>query len=348
MIALGIHGFGRIGRAVMRAAVQSPDVAVVAVNDIHPDLENRGYLLRYDSVYGRFPAPIASGPHGWTVDGTDVALLCEPVISHVDWREIGVDVVVDAATTRAARSAYAAVLEAGTPAVLVTSSFDDADATVIRGVNERGYDPARHRLLAASTCDGTALAPVLDAVDRAFGVAAGVVTTLHPWLSYQPVVDAAVPRGSLAPDYWAEYGLGRAAPLNLIPKETTALAAVSSVLPELAARIECLSFRVPLPSVCAAQLVLTLDSRLSRNDLNEALEAAATERDPIRFETEPLVSADFLGERAAVVVDARWSKVAGERTATFVVWYDNEYGYAESVLGLARLVAAPAAVDAVS
>lgn len=339
---VGVHGFGRIGRALFRANAASPLVDFVAVNDVHEDVDNLRYLLEHDSVYGRFELDVGAADRGWFVDGRLVRTSSHSGIENVPWRAAGAEIVVDATTERTDRAAYEQVLATGVGAVFASFSRLDADITIVRGVNGHEYDPGRHRVVSTSTCDGCALAPVLLELDRAFSVESGFVTTLHPWLSYQNLLDAPLARGSIAPEYWSEYGLGRAATTNVIPKETTVLRAVEAVLPDLALRFESVSFRVPLPIICAAHVVARVRARTTAAEVNELFDSLDEQGSPIRFETTARVSSDFVGERACAVVDGRWSKVVDGRTVGITLWYDNEFGYAANMLALVGAAATAA------
>jgi glyceraldehyde 3-phosphate dehydrogenase (phosphorylating) len=335
---VGINGFGRIGRAIFRANTSTSTVQVVALNDSHPDRENLRYLLQYDSVHGQLGSLIDAADDGWLVDGCYVRTFSDSDVAGPDWSSEGVDVLIDSAGAEPDRAAYESVLDSGVAAVLVTSSRADADVTLLRGVNEQEYDPERQRIVSTSTCDAMALAPVLFALERHFGIASGLVTTLHPWLGYQNLVDAPLPRDGVPSAHWSEYGLGRSAPMNLIPKETSVIGAIASVLPDVAARFDSFSFRVPLPAVCVAQVTAVLETATTASEVNDLFRTLNEDGFPVALRTDACVSSDFVGERMSAVVDGRWSKVVRKRTVGLIVWYDNEFGYAANVLELVRSV----------
>jgi glyceraldehyde 3-phosphate dehydrogenase len=340
-IRLGINGFGRIGRAIFRAVYKHSIGSVVTVNDRHQDGENLRYLLMRDSLYGRFPVTVETRGNGtWTVDGRAVQVLDRQSIADVDWFDHGVELVIDAASTHENRDTYRKVLAGGVRTVVVTSSLAaETDCTLVCGVNEAVYRPGQHRIVGASTCDAIALAPVVRQLEDTFGLVDGFVTTLHPWLSYQNLLDAPLQPAAISPRDWHEYGLGRAATMNLIPKATSLVDALTPVLPEVAPRLGAISFRVPTPVVCSAHVLATLRRRTCVAELNGAFEtSAAAPGSTVGYATQHQVSTDFLGEEQAVVVDGRWTQMRDHRMVSLIVWYDNEWGYATNVLRLVRLL----------
>ncbi|HEX8102426.1 MAG TPA: glyceraldehyde 3-phosphate dehydrogenase NAD-binding domain-containing protein [Solirubrobacteraceae bacterium] len=340
---IGLNGFGRIGRAVLRASRHFSGLRVVHVNDTQPDRENLRYLLAHDSVYGPYPGTVERVADDlWLIEGTPVHLSSKEAIGDVDWIDHGVDVVVDAAGTHPDRDGFERVIERGVGSVIVTAPHDaETDATVIWGVNQNAYRPAQHTVVSASSCDGNALAPLLSVLDESYGCASGSVTTLHPWLNYQPVLDGPCARGGMPPGYLGDYDMGRSAASNVIGKRTSALGAVASVLPALAPRFTALSFRIPTAIVCVAHVTANLASDADPDALNALFARLANDPDAgLGFNTEPLVSSDFSGTLRAGVVDGRFTGVVGGRTATVTVWYDNEHGYASNVVRLAALMGA--------
>lgn len=337
-IALGLHGFGRIGRAIVRIATAYQAGSVVAVNEKHADSANLRYLLRYDSVYGRWDHQIAAHPVGWTIDDVPVRVTHLSRFDEVGWGQTGARVVIDASTADIGRADYEEVLAKGVSTVVVTHISEAADITLVPGVNEDAYDPARHRIVSASTCDGMALAAVLGPIDRRYGIAGGSITTLHPALSYQNVLDQPLP--ALPKEYAAAYALGRASGTNLIAKETSAVSAVEAVLPDIAGRLQAMSFRVPTQAVSAAAVWL----RLRHPADARGLESLFTDQPQalVEYTEDPVASTDITGvEQAAVVGGAMTAVMDGGFSLRLTVWYDNEWSYAAHVLRIIGLVAAP-------
>ena len=342
MIRLGLNGFGRIGRALMRIAARCDDLSVVAINDSDPNVDNHAYLLRYDTTYGRFQGEVQVDGARLVVDGTPAAVTSSTAVAEVPWAQAddgaGVDVIIDATGVgENVRGARRLLDEDRVGYVFVTHALGTAaDITVIGGVNEHQLDPARHRLISTSTCDANACGPILAALDQRFGIRAGWVTTLHPWLSYQNLVDGSLRSVASPTHFWDDFALGRAASDNLIPKRTTTLTAIDDAMPGIAGRVRAFSYRTPTNIVCSADLTLVLDGEPTTDDLRWALRAAASDNpEVLGTSAESLVSSDFRGSPQAAVVDERWLAV-DNGLAKVVAWYDNEWGYAHRVIAAVR------------
>ena len=344
MLKVGINGFGRIGRAVFRVNASQPRFTVVAINDLDPDVENLAYLLKYDSVYGRFGAEVTASRDDRTmmVDGHRIAFESQSDIAAVPWGKHGVDLVIDASGVTQNVFASGGLIDGAVlrKVVITHSPADGVDHTIIFGVNEESYDPDRHDVVAASICDANAIAPVLKLLDDSFGIEHGFITTLHPWLSYQNLSAGSVRSVTSPGHYWTDYSLGRASSVNLIPKQTTAMDAVRRVLPEAAARIEAISFRVPTGIVSTSDLSLVLRDRPDREAVNNLMRRQAAAASHIfGFTQEPLVSQDFLAIEQSLVVDGRWTRTNPAGGCKLVVWYDNEWGYSQRVVDMVELMA---------
>ncbi len=335
MLRVGINGFGRIGRAVFRINAQNPRCEIVAVNDLDPNLENLAYLLKYDSIYGRFGGSVEARPDQGRVlvDGRAIAFHSQADIARVPWRDHGVDVVIDATGVTQNRYSAAGLVADGSvrKVVFTNAPGDGVDRTVVFGVNDH--------LVSTSICDANAIAPVLKVLDENFGIAHGYVTTLHPWLSYQNLSDGSVQSIASPGHFWNDFGLGRASTTNLIPKNTTAMGAVRQVLPHLPADMDAMSFRIPTAIVSTSDMTIGLRDAPSAGDINAALGAAAAARPRIvGFGTEPLVSQDYLGIEQSLVVDGRWTRANGAGACKIIVWYDNEWGYSQRVVDMVALM----------
>ncbi|GAB6041596.1 type I glyceraldehyde-3-phosphate dehydrogenase [Endothiovibrio diazotrophicus] len=342
MIKVGINGFGRIGRAVFRINAGREKFQVVAVNDIDPNVENHAYLLKYDSQYGRFPHAVRGDNDALRMDWGEgeVRFFAHEDIAQVPWESLGVDVVIDSSgVNRNVPSARRMVEQGRVGKVVFTHAQRDADRTVVFGVNEGSYDPARDHLVSSSICDVISSAVVLNALEGAMGVEHGFITTLHPWLSYQNLLDGTVRSISNPGHFWDDFSLGRASPTNLIPKQTTLTKALGDVLPELAARLEAMSFRIPTGSVTVSDMVLEL-GRESREEELDELFSGLVARNPgvIGYDNEARVSVDYAGTDESVFIDGRWTRLMHGRRLRLVLWYDNEWGYSNRVVDLAALV----------
>ncbi len=342
MIRVGLNGFGRIGRAITRIAEGHPDLDIVVVNELDPDIHNFRYLLTYDSLHGRFGHAVEADveKRELLIAGRRVAFHSSRSILDVPWQAHDVDVVIEATGVDANAVAAHELTRRGVPRVVVTNAHRSVDVTVVMGVNEKDFDAARHRVISTSICDTNAIAPVLHELDREWGLEAVHVTTLHPWLSYQNLLDGPVSSVASPGHAWSDYGLGRSSSLSLIPKDTTAGRATLAVLPQLEGKLEAISFRVPTHIVSASDLVVVLRRDATVEDLNGYF-AAAARRAPrlFGFETEHLVSIDYRGTEQSSIVDGRRTRVINGRFAKLVTWYDNEWGYGNRVIDVVKLVA---------
>ena len=338
MIRAGINGFGRIGRALFRINAKRRVLDVVAINDINPDKNNLAYLLQYDSEYGRFAGSVESNEKGIIVDGSPIAVFHEERIANVPWESLGVDIVIDCSGVHENVIEARSLIERGIPKVVITHSPDEVDHTIILGVNEDSYDHAQHNVISSSICDAVAVAPVVKAVDEEFGVESGFLTTLHPWLSYQNLLDGPSVSWANPGKIYHHYAVGRASTRGLIPKPTTAIEAMLKVLPRFRGAFKCMSFRVPTPVVGAANLYMRLRKDAEVGDVKSLFrDRREVQSWPIIDCTaDPLVSVDFLGSEYSATVDERWIDLAGKRHLYLVLWYDNEWGYANHCLSLAE------------
>jgi len=340
MVRIGLNGFGRIGRVLMRIAISEPDIEVVTVNELDQDVANLGYLLKYDSLYGRLDEEIVADGTALVMSGRRIPVTAHRDIRDVRWEDTGVDVVIEATGVSAnADAAHEMVAGGRVPKVVVTNAHKRVDATVVVGVNDCQYDPSRHHVVSSSICDANAIAPLLHQVDLGWGVEAAFVTTLHPWLSYQNLLDGPISSVASPGHAWKDYSLGRASVINLIPKDTTAGQATCAVLPHLTGAIEAISFRVPTHIVSASDLAIKLRHPTTVEEVNARFAEVARMRPRMMtLERESLVSSDYIRTRQSCIVDARRTRVIDGRFLKMVTWYDNEWGYSNRVLDVARLV----------
>ncbi len=337
---VGLNGFGRIGRAICRINDQKQFFDVVAVNDINPDTENMAYLLRYDSTYGRFAGNVEVDEPHLIVNGKKIRVSHERKIDDVVWDEMGVDLVIDASGVHDNVLAARGLTTRGVRKVIVTHSPPEVDQTLVLGVNEASYDPERHHVVSSSICDAVATAPVLKHLNDAIGIQTGFLTTLHPWLAYQNLLDGPSISWATPGVLYQHYAIGRASPGSLIPKPTSAIEATQKVLPELTGAMQCMSFRIPTQTVGSANLYLGLE----RSTTVEEVEALFTtvegaQKWPIIHNSrEPIVSVDVAGTEFSAVVDHRWTATGDGRHLYLVLWYDNEWGYCSRVVDLVRFL----------
>jgi glyceraldehyde 3-phosphate dehydrogenase len=328
-INVAINGFGRIGRMVFRAAMNNPQVKVVAVNDL-TDAATIAHLLRYDSVHGRLAAPVAVEGDGIVVDGRKVIITAIKDPALLPWKDLGVDVVAECTGLFRDREAASKHLSAGARKVIISAPATKPDITIVMGVNANQYDPRNHHIISNASCTTNCLAPVAKVLMENFGVRSGLMTTIHSYTGDQRLLD--FPHKDLR--------RARAAALSMIPTSTGAARAVSLVLPELSGRLNGLAIRVPTPNVSLVDVVVTMEkSGVTVTDVNDALKAAA--EGPLAgilgYCDEPLVSSDFNGSPLSSIVDAPNTYVIGEM-AKVLSWYDNETGYSHRMVDLAAMI----------
>jgi len=342
MLKIGINGFGRIGRALCRIALDDPGLEVVAINDIDPLVENHAYLLKYDSVYGRLDRDIKGADGRLTVDGHAMQVFCEREINDVRWADTGAQVVIDASgVARNVELSHNVVGDRVSHVVVTHAAKEGLDATYVPGVNAATIDKDKHRVVGSSICDVNGTAPLLRHLEDRFGIESGFVTTLHPWLAYQNLTDGSIRSVSNPGHYWTDFSLGRASTLSLIPKNTTLVPALSAVMPDIAAKLHAMSFRVPTLIVSAADVTLTMSRDVTREELESAIvELEEAHPTVVNYCRENLVSIDYSKRPESINVDSRWLHVIGGRSVKLVTWYDNEWAYAQRVADVATFLGA--------
>ena len=331
-LRVGINGFGRTGRQVLRAWFQHHrgDFEVVAINGRTP-VEMHTHLLRYDSDYGRFPAEVTDGDDSFTVDGHEIAVFQADDPEQIDWGAADVQVVVEATGAFRDRESAALHLRDGVKKVLITAPGRGDDWTVVMGVNDEQYDPASHHVISAASCTTNCVVPVVKVLHDAFGVRRGLMSTIHAYTRDQNLVDAK----------HKDLRRARAAALNIIPTSTGAARLVGKIIPELEGRLNGLAFRVPTPTVSVVDLVTDLEQSTSEGAINEAMLAAAEGpmKGYLHYEREELVSTDFRDHPASSIFDAPSTMVLDGDMVKTMAWYDNEWGYACRIADLCAMFA---------
>ncbi len=335
---VGINGFGRIGRAITRINLQKKAFDLVVVNDINPDMNNMSYLLKYDSTYGRLPYSVSLDKNQLVVnDESPIALYCEKNIEDVPWEKHGVDIIIDSSGIKKNLEIVHRMANRGIKNCIITNSpngYHDYKS-VIMGVNEHELIQNDY-LISSSICDANAIVPVLNKLQENFGIDNGFITTLHPWLGYQNLLDGPSLSFSDPGHIHSTYVLGRSSLNTLIPKTTTCISASCKVLPWIDDKFMALSYRVPTMIVSSADITL----KLNENVTSEMLIALFKEVEysqkysVIHNSDEPLVAVDFTGCEYSVVIDHRWTMVNKGSNCKFILWYDNEWGYSCRVVDL--------------
>lgn len=331
-IRVAINGFGRIGRMVYRRAAGFPDIEVVAVNGT-ADRDTLLHLLRYDSLHGTWNMGVQSEPGGWRIGETFTHTFSSRDPSVLPWADLDIDVVVEATGKFRTRDTCGVHLLQGAKRVVITAPAktpEDADVTLVKGVNDKAFIPAQHHIISGASCTTNALAPVVKVLHEKFGVTHGLMTTVHSYTNDQQILD----------NPHTDWRRARACGQSIIPTTTGAARAVGLVLPELVGKLNGVSLRVPTPNVSLVDLVATLDRQISVEEVNGALAEAAvmSMAGILGYTDEPLVSTDFNGEERSAVIDGTSTLMAGDRTVKVLAWYDNEWGYSCRIVDLVRLV----------
>jgi glyceraldehyde 3-phosphate dehydrogenase len=330
-VKVGINGFGRIGRNIMRAALGSRDIDFVAVNDL-TDAATLAHLLKYDSVLGNLHADVAADADGIRVDGESFKVLSIKDPAQLPWKALGVDVVFEGTGLFTSRDGAAKHLAAGAKKVIITAPAKGPDITIVLGVNDGTYDPASHHIISNASCTTNCLAPVAKVVHERFGIRKGWMTTVHSYTNDQNLLD--LPHKDLR--------RARAAALSMIPTTTGAATAVGEVLPELKGRLDGFAMRVPTPNVSVVDLNALLGRTTTGEEVNAALREAAAGplKGILAVSDAPLVSIDFRGNPHSSIVDAPYTKVMDGDFLKILAWYDNEWGYSTRCVDLLRAMVA--------
>ena len=327
---VAINGFGRIGRNVFRAALESnADVEFVAVNDV-TDSKTLAHLLKYDSIYGILEGDVDFDENSISLDGKKVRVFAERDPGSIPWGDLGAQIVVESTGLFADREKAAAHLGDSVQKVIISAPAKGPDLTVCLGVNDDQYDPAQHSVISNASCTTNCLAPIAKVLHETFGIQEGLMTTIHSYTNDQKILD--LPHKDLR--------RARAAALSMIPTTTGAALAVTLVLPELKGRLDGLAIRVPTATVSLVDLTATLEKKASDEDVKNALrEAAQGElKGILYYSEEPLVSVDFSGNPHSAIVDGPFVKALSGNLVKVLAWYDNEWGYSNRVVELADLL----------
>ena len=330
-VKVGINGLGRIGRDVVRAARdRGADFEIVAVNDITTPA-TLAHLLKYDSVFGRYPGTVCAESEAIVVDGRPIRVFAEHEPKNLPWGDLGVDIVIESTGHFTDADKARAHIDSGARKVVITAPAKNEDITICMGVNDEAYNASDHHVISNASCTTNCLAPVAKVLSDTFGIEAGFMTTVHAYTGDQVILDA--PHKDLR--------RARAAALSIIPTTTGAAKAVSLVLPELKGKFHGLALRVPVPDVSLVDLTLTLSTATTVEEINAAMREAADSwlAGILAVSGEPLVSSDFIRDSHSSIFDALSTMMIGDHTAKVLAWYDNEWGYSCRVVDLVRHVA---------
>jgi len=330
-VKVGINGFGRIGRLVLRAALkQKANLDFVAVNDL-TDPKTLAHLFRYDSVHGKFDGDVKVDGSDLIINGDRLKVLAEKDPAKLPWKDLGADIVLESTGRFTDKEKAGAHFTAGAKKVIISAPAKGEDITIVMGVNEKKYDPAKHNLISNASCTTNCLVPVVHVLKEQFGWVRGYMLTIHSYTNDQNILD--LPHKDLR--------RARAAAMSIIPTTTGAAKATSLVIPELKGKIDGTSLRVPTPDVSSVNLVATVERTVTVDDVNNAFKAAAAGplRGILEVSSEPLVSCDYIGNPASATVDLACTAVVDGTCVQVSAWYDNEYGYSSRCVDLLNLVA---------
>jgi len=330
MKKIGINGFGRIGRNVFRAAADRRDIEIVAVNDL-TDAKTLAHLLQFDSVHGRFNGTVEAKDNALIVNGREIKVLAERDPAQLPWGKLGIDIVVESTGRFTDAEKAKAHLQGGAKKVIISAPAKGEDITIVMGVNEQKYDPAKPLNIPNASCTTNCLAPLVKVLHEKFGVVRGLMTTVHSYTNDQQILD--LPHSDLR--------RARAAGLSIIPTTTGAAKAVTLVLPELKGKLNGFSMRVPTPNVSVVDFVADLAKNASAEEINASLKEAAD--GPLQgilgYSELPLASKDYNGDPHSSIVDALSTMAIDGSMVKVVAWYDNEWGYSCRVVDLAAYIA---------
>ena len=326
-VKVGINGFGRIGRNVFRAAIGQSGIAIVAVNDI-TDNDTLAHLLKYDSVLGTLAQDVKATADGIQVGDQFLKVFSERDPARIPWGSVGAEIVVESTGLFTKREDAAKHLRDGVRKVVISAPAKGEDITLVLGVNDDKYDPAKHDVISNASCTTNCLAPVAKVLHENFGISKATMTTIHSYTNDQRTLD--LPHSDLR--------RARAAAINMIPTNTGAAAAIGLVMPDLKGRCDGFSIRVPTPNVSVVDLVAVTDKPTTKEEVNAKLKEASEGelKGILGYTEEPLVSSDFMHDPRSSIVDSAMTRVIGGNLVKVLAWYDNEWGYSNRVVDLVR------------
>ena len=330
-VRVGINGFGRIGRNVFRAGYKRPGIEFVAVNDLPTPTETLAHLLKYDSILGTFQADVKAGQDAVIVDGKPLKMFTAKSPSEIPWGQLGVDIVIESTGVFTEKEKAAAHLTGGAKKVIITAPAKNEDITIVLGVNEGSYDPAKHHVISNASCTTNCVVPMAKLIHERFRIVRGFMTTIHSYTNDQRLLDLA----------HKDLRRARAAALSMIPSTTGAAKTVGVVFPELKGRIDGLSIRVPTPNVSIVDLSCQVEQGTTVEEVNQVFAAAAQGpmKGVLQYCADPLVSRDFNGNPHSCIFDATMTAVVDQQLVKAFGWYDNEWGYSNRVVDLIDYVA---------
>ncbi|MEQ9450030.1 MAG: ArsJ-associated glyceraldehyde-3-phosphate dehydrogenase [Pseudomonadales bacterium] len=329
---VAINGFGRMGRLALRAAWVWPELEFVHINEIGGDPTTAAHLLQFDSVHGTWDVPVSADSRTITVDGQSISYSSNQRLQDTPWDDLGIDIAVECTGRFKSREALLPYLDQGVQKVVVSAPVKDGTLNIVVGVNDHLYQPAEHDIVTAASCTTNCIAPVISVIHEQFGIRHGSITTIHDITNTQSVLD----------DYHSDLRRARASGLSMIPTSTGSATAIAEIFPQLRGKLSGLAVRVPLANASVTDCVFEVEQATTVEAVNQALQNAAEGRlsGILGYETRPLVSTDFKGDRRSSIVDAASTMVIDDTHVKILAWYDNEIGYVNRMMELVRKVAA--------
>tara|TARA_B100000212_G_C27379283_1_gene536212 strand:+ start:638 stop:1687 length:1050 start_codon:yes stop_codon:yes gene_type:complete len=341
-LRIGINGLGRIGRQIFKLVLNEENIQVVGINEINTDINNWAYMLNFDSIYGKLENKVIAKDNKLAINNNEIKTSSCNNIKEIPIEEWDIDIMVDCTgILDNVINAKDLINNKKVKKILITHSPEEVDFTMILGVNEHLYNAKKQNIIASSICDATAIAPVTKLINDQFSIKNGFVTTLHPWLSYQNLMDGPSSSWSVPGKVYHHYALGRSAISGLIPKPTSALDAVFRVLPQInPSKIGSFSYRTPTQIVGSADITYYLEKEVSKSTLLDIFyKFENSQKYPIlKITDEPLISNDYIGEKFSAILDLRWLEVIDKKLIKLVLWYDNELGYSYNVLNQLKFI----------
>ena len=328
-IKVGINGFGRIGRNFFRALLESDaNIEIVGINDL-TDTKTLAHLMKYDSILGRIGVPVEAGDGQITVDGKVIPIFAERDPGSLPWAKVGADIVIESTGFFTDAESAGKHITAGAKKVIISAPAKGEDITIVMGVNDNLYDPAKHHIISNASCTTNCLAPMAKAIDDAFGIERGLMTTIHAYTNDQKILD--FPHSDLR--------RARAAALNMIPTSTGAAKAIGLVMPQLKGKLDGYAMRVPVPTGSATDLTVELKKPATKEEINAVVKAAAEGplKGYLKYTEDPIVSTDIVTDPASCIFDAGLTNANGNMVKV-VGWYDNEWGYSNRLIDITTLV----------
>tara|TARA_Y100001958_G_C21239985_1_gene567388 strand:- start:1274 stop:2347 length:1074 start_codon:yes stop_codon:yes gene_type:complete len=339
-INIGINGCGRIGRAIFRLISKNKDMKVVVINDVNPDIKNICYTIQYDSIHGTFNKKVISKKNEIIIDDNKIKYFSKKKINEVNWKKYKVDILIDSSGIFENVKIITKNKNICNYSIITHATYNQPKIkTLIFGVNDENFDFKKNRIISSSICDTVAFSPIYKLINENFNIINGRLTTLHPWLPFQNLLDGKSASWSVPGDTFSQYALGRSAVQNLIPKSTSAVNAAELVIPKIKNKLKSLSFRVPTNLVSGSVLDVNLKKKTSVKIIRNLFRKYQNNQkwNIIKINEDPLTSLDFIGEEVSLILDDRWTSL-NKQNLQLVFWYDNEMGYSSKIIDIIKKI----------